>query len=359
MAQLMMPTCTAEGTDDLLQEFFAENESKLKQKWYKILVKAEITYDDLMESKMDILRLMLDSAFAAKYGQQKSKIYTGKMITVIRRLPESQIYADDKQTKVSVISSEENDVMTKILAEHTRMKEMFATIPKAKQSLEENSQSEQDRINQLFDKVIYAVNERRSELLEEVSLDCQRKVSKLQRQGQKIKARKSELSAFYQETQSMLKDASMNRAERKREILARSAQVFTQDKDVDLLSAKKERIAAMSKVDINSVIHAISEIGQVRKTAGGFHSATPYGGMRRPIITCRYGNDCIYWPKGTCRYFHDRVYNKYDQRNDEDDDEEQEEDYEEDEGDWHEEDDGGNEEDDEDCGEEEDGRKNY
>ena len=207
MAFLLDTNDGAEGCsnnqNDELKAFFNEHNKKLNTDWYYQLVDHKIDYDDLMESKENDLRNILQNECGL------SGIAMTRIINIIRKMPQSEIHKESNNTKVSIVSTEEHLAAQQIEKETEKISRAKANVAKIMNSLDANAQQCEKQINDIFDDIVNNANKRRQELISQLQNVKNDKHQKLLKQHNILSRREKELTEFHDETQQMMKDTKI------------------------------------------------------------------------------------------------------------------------------------------------------
>eukprot|EP01084_Bolivina_argentea_P084557 152873_1 len=207
MANVVATSMEAEGSTPLKTLF--QQHDKLKIVWYNKLIENDIDYDDLIQSEDQDLRGML------KEDCELKNTAVTRIINIIRDIPESRIYKNAHGVKVSIVSKEEDEAVLKIKKQSSKINDVMINITNITKTFDENIKSYENIINNKCDKMIDVINIRRSELLGDLKRISETKNNKLLNQYNILRERMKELDAFYNKTQNMFVDITIDRNKRK------------------------------------------------------------------------------------------------------------------------------------------------
>eukprot|EP01084_Bolivina_argentea_P311603 539404_1 len=252
MASFADTSQQAEGSNPLKQ--FFDQHNKLDIDWYNKLLEQDIDYDDLIKGSEADLRNLLKEDCGLK-----SKAVL-RIINTLREIPESTIYKT-ANVKISIISAEESAAISKIKSESTRINEVILNVTNTMESLNTNSKICESKINDNCDVIIKAVNDRRNILLCKLKSITDTKNNKLLKQQNILIDKANQIDAFYNKTQNMTKDASIDPGKRKIKILSETKQVLNNQNNNDLELITNDEIKI--KMDLSNIVNDISNIGDV------------------------------------------------------------------------------------------------
>ena len=259
-AQLQTSSGGAEGgpegsiPSDDLREFFDQNKL-LKMEWYDMLVRGEIVWEELMDSTGKDLEGIFDE-YAPKLGTRART----RILNAVRKHPDSTMYKLMNNAKVSVVSSEEHEAAEEVQRESVKISEALNVLKNTMDSLDGNSQNMALEINSRFDEMVTATNKRREEILKELEKVRDSKHSKLVDQQNEFEERAKRLDAFYKDTQSMMKDTTMDPTKRKIQILQQKQEILKQQ---TLRISPVTNDSIVVNLDIHGIKAKISRIGSV------------------------------------------------------------------------------------------------
>eukprot|EP01084_Bolivina_argentea_P062003 113359_1 len=250
-------TGEAKGNDEL-KAFFTLN-NKLEMTWYDTLVEEGIDYSDLVDSAEDDLRDLLKECNL----KQKAII---RIINAVRKLPHSTAYKKLKETQVSIVSTAEQEATLKIQKESCIVSDKISDVSTIMKTLEQKTKQCEKLIKDSFDNIVQKANKRKEELLQQLKTISETKYNNLLSQQNILKNRVKELDNFYNETQDMIKDTSMDLQKRKLKILSQTETILNKQVDSDVELIKDVNIEI--KLDTKDISNTISLIGSVYDETG-------------------------------------------------------------------------------------------
>eukprot|EP01083_Nonionella_stella_P303524 1051087_1 len=264
MAGVQQTSVQAEGSDPL-QSFFNQN-SKLKPQWLD-KIREELDYDDLLESDAADLRNVL------KNDCELKDLAVTKILNAVRKVPESVMYQAHHGTKVSIVSMEEHEAAQKIEKESARINEAIVNTVNIMEKLNENSKTTSKTLNDTFDQIVEKANKRRDFLLARLKQITSHKHNQLSVQKEAFNQKMKELNDAYAETQTMMKDITVNPLKRNTKILSKSKQLL--DQKMTLNPATNDHIVV--HLDVESVNNAISKLGAIQDGFGALPPTVTVG----------------------------------------------------------------------------------
>eukprot|EP01084_Bolivina_argentea_P217541 369301_1 len=208
-----------EGSDKLREFLISNNKLKNVDSIYQKLIVKDIDYDELMQfGETDFRETMNELNI--------EKIQISRLFNALRIHKESRIYKQENvnlnniKSQIVILSSEENKALSNMNDKCVQISETVSHITNKVNLLEGNTVKTQNIINQNFDHILKAVNDRRNELLLELNEKTNIEKEKLLREKDKLKLYQNEMNECNEKVQKLLKDSGLNNQNKKSTLLS-------------------------------------------------------------------------------------------------------------------------------------------